>query len=63
MEYINFYVALPYSAYLKVEENARKMKVTRNEFITNIILSGNALCELNFNPLKNAGFENNYNKF
>ncbi len=54
MDYINFYVALPQNAYIRLENQAKKMKQTRNEFILNAILSQITNEDKLFNPLKNA---------
>lgn len=62
MEYINFNVALPYCVYLRLEENAKKMNLSKNEIIVRQILSWKAFRGLDLKVLKNAGFENRYNK-
>ncbi len=62
MDYINFYVALPHSAYLKLEDCARKMKTTKNEIILNAILNRNSSDNKDFRRIKNAGIERLYNK-
>ena len=63
MEYINFNVALPYSAYLDLEHAAKKFNTTKNQIITHAIFRFKSSNDAYYMPQKNAGFDNDYNKF
>ena len=63
MDYVNFYLAMPENAYLKLEDMARQKRTTKNEIILNIILSRINSNRADLDPIKNAGFDNNYNEF
>jgi len=62
MEYINFNLTVPLSAYLELENKAHEKRVTKNEIIVHAIFCHLASDSKAFDPLKNAGFENLYNK-
>ena len=63
MDYINFNVALPYSAYLRLEHAAKILNTTKNQIIMDAIFRFKPNNNAYYMPQKNAGFENMYNKF
>lgn len=63
MEYINFNLSVPIGAYLEIENAAMEKHVSKNEIILGAIFRHLACENKGFSPIKNAGFENHYNKF
>lgn len=63
MEYINFNLSVPIGAYLEIENAAMKKHVSKNEIILGAIFCHLTYEDKGSSPIKNAGFENRYNKF
>lgn len=61
MNFVNFYITLPPAAYIKIEHEAQKMNLTRNEIILNIIMGWITGQSADLEGKKNARFENLYN--
>ncbi len=62
MEYVNFTVSIPVFDYLWLENLSKKSHTTKNEIIISQLNSLKTNSSKYFTTLKNAGFNNNYNK-
>lgn len=61
MDYINLRILLPVDAYLRLEDMARRFKVTENEILLDFILPRLASDEARLGHEKSAGFKKFYN--
>ena len=62
MEYVNFNVALPIADYLRLENKAQKLRLTKNEILIEIINLSLANEDVAFGHKKSAGNSSFYNK-